>query len=166
LNKEGRKTPAIPSMLFGEESTPPAKEGPHKGKIKSITFAKREVAPPAPMTVVFNKHKMKKRRQTLRNLAPRAEVVLWRYLKDKRLSGYKFRRQYSVGPYVIDFYCPKIKLAIEVDGPTHFNKEARIYDRVRQEYIEQFNIRFLRFMNSDVYNNIEGVIEKILEYLR
>ncbi|MFA6098650.1 MAG: endonuclease domain-containing protein [Patescibacteria group bacterium] len=109
---------------------------------------------------------MKKRRQTLRNLAPRAEVVLWRYLKDKRLSGYKFRRQYSVGPYVIDFYCPKIKLAIEVDGPTHFNKEARIYDRVRQEYIEQFNIRFLRFMNSDVYNNIEGVIEKILEYLR
>ncbi len=105
---------------------------------------------------------MKKRRQKLRNSAVKAEVVLWSYLKNKQLYGYKFRRQYSVGPYVIDFYCPAIKLAIEVDGPSHIGQEA--YDRERQNYIEQFGIRFLRVTNRDVYKNISGVIKAICDY--
>ena len=102
---------------------------------------------------------MKERRQTLRNSVPKAESILWAQLKNKRLYGYKFRRQYSAGPYVIDFYCPKLKLAIEIDGPSHIGQEA--YDQERQIFIEQFGIKFLRFNNRDIFQNIGGVIEAI-----
>ncbi len=102
---------------------------------------------------------MKKRRKKLRKESPQAEALLWAQLRNKRLYGYKFRRQYSVGNYIVDFYCPKLKLAIEVDGPSHIGREE--YDYQRQKYIEQFGIRFLRFRNEDVYENMRGVIERI-----
>ncbi|MBU0963959.1 DUF559 domain-containing protein [Patescibacteria group bacterium] len=115
------------------------------------------------MTFIYNKQSMKERRQTLRNSVPKAESILWSYLKNKRLYGYKFRRQYSVGPYVIDFYCPKLKLAIEIDGPSHIGRGK--YDKERQKYIESIGISFLRFINENVYNNLEGVIETICNKL-
>lgn len=96
----------------------------------------------------------------------KAEVFLWVQLKNRQVFGYKFRRQYSIGYYVIDFYCPKLKLAIEVDGPSHFTKEAREYDKRREEYIKSFSIRFLRVTNIDVCKNIEGVIDKIIEIIK
>jgi len=79
----------------------------------------------------------------------------------RQMLAYKFRRQYSVDQYIIDFYCPELKLAIEVDGESHFTETAREYDRSRQEYIEAFGIRFLRVMNSDVLGNLQGVLDEI-----
>lgn len=109
---------------------------------------------------------MTKRRQSLRRSAPKAEAMLWRYLKERRLEGYKFRRQFSIDGYVVDFYCPELRIAIEVDGPTHFiNDEVKKYDRQRQKYIENFGIRFLRVTNADIYHNLNGVIEEILKLL-
>ncbi len=114
------------------------------------------------MTKIFNRSsEIEKRRSLRKNLSP-AEIKLWHRFKGRQIGGYKFRRQYSVGPYVVDFYCPAVKLALEIDGRTHDeNDEVRTYDRQRQEYIESFGVRFLRFTNWDVYNNSEGVLEKI-----
>lgn len=116
------------------------------------------------MTIIFNRTSERVKRKALRKAMPKAEVILWAHLKNKQLHGYKFRRQYSVGPYIVDFYCPRLKLAIEVDGPSHFTNHAVEYDWQRQKYIESFNINVLRVTNLDIYENIEGVIKKIIEY--
>jgi len=97
---------------------------------------------------------------------PLSEVILWSRLKDKGLGGYKFRRQFSIGKFVIDFYCPKLKLAIEIDGDSHFVKGADERDRERQTLIETFGITFLRFTNREIHENIEGVLNKIMEYMQ
>lgn len=89
--------------------------------------------------------------------------MLWRHLKGKQLGGLKFRRQYSVGAYVLDFYCPECKLALEIDGSSHDAEDAQAYDTARQRYIEALGIRFLRFTNQDVYNNVEGVLTVIAQ---
>ena len=94
---------------------------------------------------------------------PPAEVILWLKLRSKGLNGCKFRRQYSIGSYIVDFYCPQIKLVIEVDGDSHFVDGADSYDRNRQAIIESLGISFLRFANRDVYERLEGVINTILE---
>ena len=110
-------------------------------------------------------HVSAKKRRSLRNNAPMAEILLWTELKGKQLDGYKFRRQYSIGPYIADFYCVKAKLAIEVDGESHFMPGADIKDKRRQDYIESFGLRIVRFTNTDVYQNIDGVIQEILDIL-
>ena len=118
------------------------------------------------MGTIYNRSYMTPRRQELRNRLSRAEIYLWSRVKNKQILGYKFRRQYSVGYYVIDFYCPKLKLAIEVDGDSHFTKEAMEYDKRREEYIKSFGISFLRVTNLDVYKNMEGVVDKIIEIIK
>jgi len=97
---------------------------------------------------------------------PSAEQILWYFVRDRQLGGYKFRRQYGVGAYVLDFYCPKLKLAIEINGDSHFDYKAVKYDIQRQRYIESFGIRFLRFTNIDIYENIDEVAAEILKYAR
>jgi len=97
----------------------------------------------------------------LRSNLPKAEVILWSRLKSKGLDGYKFRRQYSVGKFVIDFYCPRLKLAIEVDGDSHFSETSEVYDKERQRFIESFKISFLRFTNKDIYENLGEVLATI-----
>ena len=106
---------------------------------------------------------MKKIRQRLRKNMPLAEKLLWTKIKDRQLSGYKFRRQYSIGNYVLDFYCPELKLSIEVDGETHYVEGADTYDRERQAFMESFGITVLRFTNRDVYEKIDGVVHRIKE---
>ncbi len=96
---------------------------------------------------------------------PQAEIVLWLKLKDKGLRGYKFRRQYSIDRFVVDFYCPKLKLAIEIDGDSHFVEGADMADKERQTIIESFGVTFLRFTNKEIHENISGVLEKIIEHL-
>jgi len=115
------------------------------------------------MTRIFNRSENKNRRRELRREMPRAEVILWSKLRARQIEGYKLRRQYSVGPYVLDFYCPAVKLAIELDGDSHFGEDAENKDARRQGYIESFGIRFLRFTNIDVFNNLEAVLDKIAE---
>ncbi len=104
---------------------------------------------------------MKKRRQVLRKNLSKAEAIMWNHLSRKQMSGYKFRRQYSVDQYILDFYCPELKLVIEIDGDSHFMQGSQEQDKARQEHIEAFGIRFLRFTNENVYKNIDGVCQTV-----
>jgi len=114
------------------------------------------------MTKHFNKKLEKAKRRYLRNKATPAEKLVWIYLRNRQVKGVRFLRQYSVDPYVIDFYCPELKLAIEIDGDSHFaDKKAIEYDKKREKQIEQFRIVFLRFRNFEVYQNLDKVFEKI-----
>lgn len=112
------------------------------------------------MTLHFNRHTERNKRKALRNNATDAEQRLWQFLKSKQV-GAKFRRQYSVDAYVLDFFAPRSKLAIEVDGDSHFTADAMQYDSGRTAYFEQFGIEVLRFTNLEIFENIEGVLEVI-----
>jgi very-short-patch-repair endonuclease len=118
------------------------------------------------MTKIYNKASEKEKRRLLRKNMSKAEVIMWSRLKQKQILGYKFRRQYSAGSYVIDFFCPELKLVIEIDGTIHFKGRAEYYDRNRQESIEQLGIGFLRFSNMEVYKNLDGVLEVIVNTVR
>ena len=115
------------------------------------------------MTIAYNKKTQTSRRRALRNSMPKAEVILWSKLSRKQMLGYKFRRQYSVDQYVLDFFCPRLKLAIEVDGESHYIPGAEKQDKARQEYIEAYGIQFLRFTNPEVCDNLDGVCQMIYE---
>ena len=117
------------------------------------------------MTESFNKKEMQARRRSLRKNMPKLEIILWSKLKNKQMHGERFLRQYSVDQYVLDFYCPRLKLGIEVDGDSHYMPGAEERDNVRQDYIEAFGIRFLRFTNDDVCTNLNGVCQRIFEEL-
>ncbi len=112
------------------------------------------------MTRHYNRLRERDKRKSLRSAATAAEKKLWQHLKAKQ-SGAKFRRQYSVDAYVLDFYAPYPKLAIEIDGDSHFTPEAIAYDRERTAYLEAFGIEVMRFTNLEIVENIEGVLEKI-----
>lgn len=113
------------------------------------------------MSKIFNQNAQKEKRRTLRKRSTRAEKLLWQNLRDRGLEGFKFRRQFSVGPLVLDFYCPELKLAIEVDGYSHDSEEARKYDAERQEIIETYRIAFLRIRDEEVNENIEKTLDMI-----
>jgi len=115
---------------------------------------------------IFNKKKLKDFRKKLRNNLTPAEALLWSALKNKQLSGRKFRRQHSIGKYVVDFYCPSEKLAVELDGAGHFTPEGGEHDEVRDEFISQLGIKILRYENKEVYNNLEAVLEDIRSNFR
>ena len=117
-------------------------------------------------TPIHNNPDMKLLRTSLRNDATPAERKLWMALKQSQLGDYKFRRQHSVGRYIVDFYCPSERLAIELDGDSHFTDEAREYDRERTAFLNTLNIRVLRFHNTDVYENLDAVCDRILEELK
>ena len=113
------------------------------------------------MQRVYNKKKDQAKRRYLRKNMPKSEVILWSKLKNRQMHGERFLRQYGVDQYVLDFYCPRLKLAIEIDGDSHFMPGAEEQDKARQEYIESFGIQFLRFTNEDVYKNIDGVCQTL-----
>lgn len=92
---------------------------------------------------------------------PDAEVIVWSRLKGRQVYGYKFRRQYGVGPYSIDFYCAKLKLGIEIDGGSHMTRSEKAADKERQQYVESFGIRVIRYTNADVYEDVDAVVEQI-----
>ena len=77
------------------------------------------------------------------------------------MLGYKFRRQYSIDKYVLDFFCPEIKLAIELDGATHHDPKQKEYDNKRQKYLEAYGIKFIRIPDEDLFANPNIVFEKI-----
>lgn len=88
------------------------------------------------------------------------EKILWQHLRDE-VMGFKFRRQHPIGKFVVDFYCTKLKLAIELDGSPHTNEAGKEYDALRTKVLEHEGIKILRFWNSEVENNISDVLEKI-----
>ena len=91
----------------------------------------------------------------------RAETILWNHLKQKQICGQRFLRQFSIDIYIVDFFCPKLNLVIEVDGDTHLTNEEVSRDKIRQEKIESLGIEFLRFTNGEIYEGFDMVIEKI-----
>jgi len=113
------------------------------------------------VTRLYNRKVQKKLRQSLRNDAPKAERLLWWRFRGRQVDGLKFRRQYGVGDYVIDLYCPAAKLAVEVDGESHFDPVAEGKDARRQAFIESFGILVLRFKNPEVYDSLDWVVDEI-----
>ena len=110
---------------------------------------------------VHNSKEFKKHRQNLRKEMTPAEIRLWNVLKGRQLDGQKFRRQQSLGPYVVDFYCPEKNLVIELDGEVHNDGMRREYDAQRHEYIQDLGITVLRFENRLVFEDIESVVAGI-----
>ncbi|KKS95549.1 hypothetical protein A3B05_01730 [Candidatus Giovannonibacteria bacterium RIFCSPLOWO2_01_FULL_43_160] len=113
------------------------------------------------MKYIYNNKKFRERRGDLRNKQTEAERILWWHIGDRHLDDNRFFRQYSVGPYILDFYCPKARLAIELDGKTHLPSEQRIYDSERTQYLEANDIKVIRFWNDEIENDLEAVLEKI-----
>ena len=115
---------------------------------------------------IYNSKFLEPSRKKLRNALTPAEAFLWTQLKKGQLSGKKFRRQYGVGPYILDFYCPEFRLAVEVDGAPHFNVIGAELDAKRDRYLEKYGIVVLRFENREVFENLDyvlGVIRKNFE---
>lgn len=110
---------------------------------------------------IHNRKRLKQFRKDLRNNLTPAEATLWKALQKSQIEGRKFRRQHSVGNYILDFYCPKEKLAIELDGHEHFTVNGDERDFIRDEYLRTLNIKVLRFENKEVFDNIVGVLEEI-----
>ena len=110
---------------------------------------------------IHNIKKLKENRKKLRNSLTPAEAKLWSLLKNGQINNRKFRRQHSVGPYVLDFYCPSERLCIELDGAAHFTDGGYEYDQARTEYLSALNIRVIRFENKDIFDNTDGVLEVI-----
>jgi len=104
---------------------------------------------------------LKQHSRQLRGNMTDAERHLWAKIRMKQLRGYQFYRQKPIGDYIVDFFCPKAKLVIEVDGSYHLVGEKIEYDRIRDEYLNSLGLGVLRFTNSYVLTHIEGVIESI-----
>jgi very-short-patch-repair endonuclease len=98
--------------------------------------------------------------RTLRRQETDAEQTLWRELRGRQMDGWKFKRQVPHGHYILDFFCTDAALVIEVDGAQHLEDRAA-YDTERTAYLEQEGFQVLRFWNSDVLDNINGVLEAI-----
>ncbi|MDD5338819.1 MAG: endonuclease domain-containing protein [Dehalococcoidales bacterium] len=109
--------------------------------------------------------KLKQLSHDLRKNMTEAERLLWSKIRMKQLKGLLFSRQKPIGEYIADFYCHQANLVIEIDGGQHFLKDNMEYDKVRDEYMISMGIDVLRFTNSEVLTNIDGVIETILQHL-
>ena len=113
------------------------------------------------MGFVYNDPVRKNLRKTLRNTATVAENTLWQALRRSQFKGRKFWRQYGVGRYVLDFYCPKLRLAIELDGSQHAKPEQIEYDYERSRFLESHDITVIRFWNNDVINSLDSVLQSL-----
>lgn len=132
LSKEG---------VRGRSIKTPSRPSPYQGKeIKE-------------MTQIYNKKEQKNTRKYLRKLPVGCEIKLWSGIRQKQL-GYKFRRQFGIGKYIVDFYCPELKLAIEIDGATHCTDKEIEHDKIRQAYIESLGIKIIRYSNIDIKESI------------
>jgi very-short-patch-repair endonuclease len=107
---------------------------------------------------------LKELARNLRKNSTLSEVILWRHLKGKQMLGYDFHRQRPVDNYIVDFYCSELLLAIEIDGESHDAKGED--DLKRQKRLESLGVRFLRFYDRDVKENVEGVVGAIEDWIK
>jgi len=115
--------------------------------------------------IIYNRKILKSIRKKLRNNSTKAEKTLWIFLKNKKLNDRKFRRQHSIGNYIVDFYCPKEKIAIELDGELHLYDKVHKQDVKKEKFLNSFGIRVIRFENKQVFDNLEEVIKAIQKFL-
>lgn len=108
----------------------------------------------------YDKHLKEYSRQLRKNMTD-AEKMLWSKIRGKQLKGYQFYRQKPIGHFIVDFYCPKVYLVIELDGGQHYGEEMKTKDNLRDKYMENVGLRVLRFSDREVLEKLEAVIEKI-----
>ncbi len=107
--------------------------------------------------------KLKTVARQMRTDPTESEKLLWEHLRARRLSGFRFRQQHSIGQFIVDFYCAEARLVIEVDGPIHeWRKEE---DEIREEFIKYHGCRVLRFSDREVLHNVEEVLNEISKAL-
>jgi very-short-patch-repair endonuclease len=109
---------------------------------------------------------LKSRAQILRAEPTPAEQAMWEILRDRRLEGIKFRRQKPISIFVADFYCPELKLVVELDGDVHADPRQAAHDENRDFYLRSVGCTILRFPNHDLFENREAVLTKILDTVR
>jgi very-short-patch-repair endonuclease len=114
---------------------------------------------------IFNLKRLENRRKELRKHGTSTEALLWKYLQKKQVLGKKFRRQASIGPYIVDFYCPECRVIVELDGAPHDEVLTAEYDSARTQYLEQYGMKVIRFENRLVADNPEAVLEAIRQAL-
>ncbi len=102
----------------------------------------------------------KGKRKELRANATVPEILLWKALRGKKADGLKFRRQQGIGHFILDFYCPELRLCVELDGSSHDYKYD--YDQLRSSFLTQQGIITIRFSNEEVFANLEGVVDEII----
>jgi very-short-patch-repair endonuclease len=112
----------------------------------------------------YNKE-LKENSRSLRNNMTDAERLLWSKIRNRQIKDYRFIRQKIIGNYIVDFYCPKSCLIIELDGGQHYTDDGKQKDEVRDKFLAELGFRVLRFSDRDVLKNINGVIDEILKYL-
>ena len=110
------------------------------------------------MKILYNQE-LKQRARELRKQGVLSEVLLWNQLKYRKMRGYQFMRQKPIGDYVVDFYCSKLKLIIEIDGESHDGRFS--YDMQRQSFLESMGLIVLRFNDTDVKRDISNVLMAI-----
>ncbi|MGA2526581.1 MAG: DUF559 domain-containing protein [Smithellaceae bacterium] len=113
----------------------------------------------------FNK-KLKPFARNLRSNMTDAERLIWSKIRRKQLGDFQFYRQKNIGHYIVNFYCSKGKLIVEIDGGQHYESDGMIKDRERDLYLQMLGFTVLRFSDIDILKNIDGVIERILEHLK
>ncbi|AFY88351.1 endonuclease domain-containing protein [Chroococcidiopsis thermalis] len=118
------------------------------------------------MTKLYNKTSEQEKRRSLRKNMPLAEKMIWSKLRCQQIDNCKFRRQYSIDAFVIDFYSTEFKLAIEIDGDSHYQDGVPNYDRERQVFLEATGAKVLRFTNREVYENLNQVLEVVSQAIR
>ena len=116
------------------------------------------------LVLPYNKN-LKESARVLRKNMTDAERRLWSKVRRKQLKEFQFYRQKNIGDYIVDFYCPAAKLIVEIDGGQHYSKENIVKDEARDKFLGDLGFRVLRFPNSDVFKNIEGVVEEIYNHL-
>ena len=104
-------------------------------------------------------------RRLLRHDETPTERMLWKYLRKKQLDGYRFRQQHGFGPYIMDFYCPELRLCIELDGSVHEGLEAQQKDADRTAFLNEHRISVLRFRNEEVETDVQSVLDSIRRYI-
>ncbi len=115
------------------------------------------------MSLFLYNDNLKQYSRKLRKSMTDAENLLWSKVRLRQLNGCQFNRQRIIGNYIVDFFYLRAKLVIEVDGSQHYSAEALVADRKRDRYMKKRGLRVLRFTDTDVLKNIEGVVERIIE---
>jgi len=108
----------------------------------------------------YNPHLLHLARNNRKNMTI-AERKLWARIRKKQLNGHKFLRQRPIGNYIVDFYCPKAKIVIELDGEQHYSEKGLIRDKERDAYLNSLGLNVLRFSNNDIKNNIDIVLDNM-----
>ncbi len=114
--------------------------------------------------IIHYNPKLKQLARNLRNNSSISEIRFWNQVKAKQMKGYQFLRQKPIGNYIVDFFCSKLQLVIEIDGESHFNQEKT--DIKKQHYLEELGLTVLRFNNDQIQYDMNGVLIKIDEWIK